>query len=139
MAIPLTNLHKGRVADQVAQNLVGLQTDMRRNATLHKSAAQAQSVPLDTLQTWVQTCALEYLRRFKWITDLRADPVRKQRLLDAIAAKGWVETDIVDVLTPMRQAAITLRDASKASYADIITACDAVLSAVEAPDSLWPE
>jgi hypothetical protein len=139
MPIPLTNLHKGRIVEQISQNLVGLQNDIRRNAQAHKSMALAQSPDLATLQSFISDCVAEYLKRCKWIIDLRADPSRKARLLDALTKYGWTEADIVDVLTPMRAAVITLRDAPRTTYAQIISACDAVIVAVEPPDSLWPE
>lgn len=139
MAIPLTNLHKGRIVEQIQQNLVGLQNDIRLNAFAHKAMAQAQSPDLATLQKYVADCVAEYLKRFKWVIDLRADPVRKARLLDALTKYGWTEADIVDVVTPMRAAVIALRDAPRTTYAQIVSACDAVIAAVEPPDSLWPE
>lgn len=137
--IPLTNLHKFRVADQVRSNIFGLQRDMIQNAKTHKTMALAQSPDVVTLAGLLTSCAIEYIRRFQWLIDLRNDPVRKQRLLDVFALMGWTETDVTDVATPLRQAAVTLRDASKLNYTEIIAACDALLSTVDVPDSLWPE
>lgn len=139
MAIPVTNLHKQRVADQIRQNLIGLQRDMLTNAITHKAMAQAQSPNLATLQTFVRDCALEYLRRLQWLIDLRADASKRARLVDALSKMGWTEADVTDVATPLRQAAVTLRDAPRTSYAEIISACDSLVAFVDAPESLWPE
>lgn len=139
MAIPLTRLHKARVVDQIRQNLVGLQQDMVRNAKSHKTMAAAQSPPRATLAVFVLDSATEYLRRLQWVIDLQNDPTRKARMIEILTSMGWTEADIVDVVVPLRQAAIALRDASKNTYAQIVAACDQLLAAVDAPDSLWPE
>ena len=139
MAIPLTNLHKGRVVEQIRQNLIGLQNDMRHNALTHRAMAQAQSPALAILQGFVADAAAAYLTRMQWLIDLRNAPVRRQRLLDILTLMGWTEADITDAATPLRAAAVALRDAPKTSYAEIVTACDAVLASVDAPESLWPE
>jgi len=127
------------VIEQIRQNLIGLQNDMRRNAATHKAMAQAQSPQLAVLQQFVADASAAYLTRLQWLIDLRNTPAKRQRLIDILTLMGWTETDITDVATPLRQAAIALRDALQTSYAEIITACDAVLVAVDAPESLWPE
>jgi len=139
MAIPLTNLHKGRVVEQIKQNLIGLQNDMRRNAQTHKAMALAQSPPLEVLQSFVSDCAFSYLNRSQWMIDLRANTTKRQRLIDILTLMGWTETDLTDVAAPLRQAALALQSAPRTTFAEIITACDAVLVSIDAPESLWPE
>ena len=139
MAVPLTKLQKEKVLRQILQNLSNLQGDMRRNAVRHKEIALAQSALLATLQQFVADCAADYLRRLQWLIDLRNDVARRQRLLDMLAQMGWAETDITDVATPLRQAAVALRDAPRTTYAEIISACDSLLAFVDPIDSLWPE
>lgn len=135
----MTNLHRTRVVEQVITILRNVQKDMRRNATVHKQMAQAQTPDHQTLKTYVNDCAATYLQNLQLIIDRRGDAVKKQQMLDILTKMGWTESDIVDTLVPLRQAAIALRDAPRSTYAEIITACDNVLSAVDAPDSLWPE
>lgn len=137
--IPRTNLHAGRLVDQIRQNLIGLQNDLRRNATTHKAMANAQSPNLATLQGFMTDAAASYLTRLVWIANLRADPVKRQALVDQLAKIGWTEPDITSVATALQTAAMTLSDAPKTTFAQIIAACDAVLAVVDAPDSLWPE
>lgn len=181
MAITLTAIHKRRVADQVMQNLVGLQRDMVQNATTHKAMAQAsvavlqtipalqaevdriaalnrpapdeelyqaqevlkaaqnQVIPVVTLRSFMNDAAAAYLQRLQWVIDLRNAPVKRQRLLDILAAYGVSEAEIVSVVTELRSAAVALRDAPKGGYPAMIAACDAVLSTVDPVDSLWPE
>jgi hypothetical protein len=136
--IPITNLQNGRVVDQIRSNLMGLQNDMLRNAASHKAMALAQ-IPLAQVQQFISDCAAEYLKRLQWLIDLRNDPVRRARLLAILTLMGWTENDITDVATPLRQAAVGLRDAPRTSYAEIIAACDSLTAFVDKPDSLWPE
>lgn len=139
MAIAITAIHKRRLITQIEQNLTGLQRDMVNNAQTHRTAAQAQSIVLATLAAQVQDCSLRYLERLQWIIDLRNNPTRRQRLVDMLASAGWTEQEIIDFVTALRNAAIALRDALKNNYNQIINACDALLAAVDKPESLWPE
>lgn len=139
MATIRTKLHLFRVADQIRQTLINTHRDMVTNATIHRAMAVAQSPALTALQTFVRDAALAYLVHLQWIIDLRNDPVKEARLLTVLGLMGWTEADVVDVVTALRQAAIALRDAPQTTYAQIITACDQLLVAVEKPDSLWPE
>lgn len=139
MAITLTAVHKRRLLNQVEQNLTGLQRDMHNNAIAHKAMAQAQSPDLSILATFVRDAALEYLRRLQWVIDLRANPTRRQRLVDMLTSAGWTEQEIVDFVQELRAASIALRDAPRTTYVEIISACDQVLATVDAPESLWPE
>lgn len=139
MAITITSIHKRRIIGQIEANLTGLQRDMRTNAVAHKAMAQAQSPDLATLQKFVTDAANEYLRRLQWVIDLRADPVKRQRLLDMLTSAGWVEQEIIDYVTELRNVAVALRDANLTTYTRIANVCQAVIDAVDAPESLWPE
>ena len=139
MAIAITAIHKRRIITQIEQNLIGLQANMLDNAQTHRSQALVQNPALATLQGFVQSSAQSYLTRLQWVIDLRANPVKKQRLLDMLASVGWAEQEIIDLVQGLRQAAVALRDAPKTTYAEIIAACDAVIAAVDMPPSLWPE
>jgi hypothetical protein len=139
MTIAVTNLHGARVLGQIQQNLIQLQNDMRNNAASHKAMAQAQSPDLATLQSFIDDCIVQYLKRLQWIIDLRNNVSKRAILLTMLGKIGWTEPDIVDVMTSLRNEAITLQNAPRTTYTQIITACDAVISAVNPPDSLWPE
>lgn len=137
--IPTTNLQKDRIVDQISANVIGLQRDIRANATAHKAMAQAQSPDLITLQGFLTDCISEYQRRLQWCTDLRADPIRRQRLLDALTDRGWTESDVTDIYDALTTIVNTCEASSKASYVDIATTCDSLLFSITPPDSLWPE
>lgn len=139
MAIALTAIHKRRLITQIENNLTGLQRDMRNNALTHKTMATNANPARAVLAGYVLDAANAYLARLQWIIDLRADPVRRQRLVDMLVTAGWTEQEIVDYVTALRNAAIALRHAGKNTYAQIIAACDALLAAVDMPESLWPE
>ena len=139
MAIPTTNLHGARIVEQIQRNLIQLQHDMGSNAKTHRAMAQAQSPDLATLQSFVVDCVTQYLRRLQWIIDLRADAAKRATLLTMLSKIGWVENDIVNIVTALRSEAITLQNAPQTTYAQIIAACDATIAAVNPPDSLWPE
>jgi hypothetical protein len=139
MAITLTNIHKRRLISQIEQNLTGLQRDMHNNAVGHRAMAVAQNPAAAELRGYMDDCANTYLARLQWIIGLRNAPERRQRLVDMLATVGWTEQEIVDYVTELRNAAIALRDATKNNYAQIIAACDAMLAAVDMPESLWPE
>lgn len=139
MAITITAVHKRRLISQIEQNLTGLQRDMVNNAKTHKAMCVAQSPEVATVGTYATSSGTAYLVRLQWVIDLRNDSVRRQRLVDMLASVGWTEQEIVEYVTALRAAAIALRDASKATYAEITAACDAVLAAVDMPESLWPE
>lgn len=139
MAIGIKAFHKERVANQVMQNIIGLQGDMVRNAQTWKAMALAQNPPIATLRTFLNDAAAEYLRRLQWVIDLRNDPMKRQRLLDILVARGWDEQEVVDTVTTLRNVAVQLRDAPKGSYAVVTTICDGILAAIEPVESLWPE
>lgn len=139
MPIPINGIGKRRLINQIEQNLTGLQRDMHNNAVAHRAMALAESPNLATLAAFVADSAAQYLRRLQWVLDVRNDPVRRQRVLDLLATVGWTEDEITGYVQELRQAAIALRDAPRTSYAEIVTACDAMLVAVDLPESLWPE
>ena len=139
MPITPTKLHANRVLDQILRNLTGLQLDMVRNAQTHKAMAQAQSPALAVLQTFIADCVTEYQRRLQWVQDITSTPARRTALVNALTRIGCAESDVVDLYQALRNAANALGSANKNNYAQIITACDAVLSAVDKPESLWPE
>lgn len=122
-----------RVLAQVEQNLLGLRRDMRNNASAWKSAAQ--TVPLSTLRQWIADAAAQYLRRLDW----RVDEVTWQRVKSLHSAQGGDGADFGALAAPLKIAASALADADTSTPEGIVAACDAVLSSVQAPQSLWPE
>jgi hypothetical protein len=139
MPLPFTKLHGNRLLNQVLQNLIGLQVDIRQNAQRHRQMALAQSPNLVTLQGFVNDCVAQYQRRQQWLADVVTDGTRRQRLDDALARIGCTEADATDIYSYLNNVISQMAAASKATYADIITLCDNVLANVAMPESLWPE
>jgi hypothetical protein len=139
MSVPRTNIHSGRIINQLVQELVNIARDMRSNAAAHKAMAAAQSPPLATLRQFVLDCAASYQSRLQNIASLRADSTRLVLLDAELARRGWTESDIVDVYTPLKAVADGLAGATLATYNAITNACNQVLANVDAPDSLWSE
>ena len=115
MATIRTLLHAGRVVDQIRQNLIGLQFNMVVNATTWRAMAVAQNPPLATLQTFMHDAATAYLTRLNWYTILQADPIKRQRVLDELARRGWSETDITDIGSALFAVATQLNGAALAN------------------------
>jgi hypothetical protein len=139
MAVGINVFHSRRIYRQIEDNLTGLQRDMNQNAESHLAMATAQSPAAAVLRTFMNDAAQSYLQRLQWVIDLRNDPVRRTRLLAVFTALGIDENELIDFVTSLRNAAIALRDASKSNYVQMATAAQAVIDAVELPDSLWPE
>jgi hypothetical protein len=139
MSIATSAFHDQRVVAQFTQNLVGLQKDIASNCAAHLAMAQAQSPNLATLQTFIADCVTQYNRRAQWMTDWQADSTKIARLQAALARIGMTIQDIIDLAQPMRAAVIAFNSAPKTSYAEIVSACNALGAAVNMPPSLWPE
>lgn len=139
MAVPLTNLDKFRVFFQITNNICQLQANIRSNVTTWKAMAQAQSPALGTLQNFMHDGANAWLTRLGWVDTLRANPTKRQHIIDVLNDLGINEADIVDKVTAMQSVATQLSGAPLASYAACITACDGILAAVDVAFSLWPE
>lgn len=139
MAIPVTSLHILRLLLQVDQNLSGLQRDMRQNAQTWKAQAQTQTVPVDTLATWMNDAATAYQTRLGWITTAQADATNWAKLASMWTKLGGTAQEFTDTISPMSAVANQLGPAQKTTYAQIVSACDQIIAAINAPLSLWPE
>lgn len=139
MPVPSNTIDFKHVARQVQQNLMTLQAEMRLHCASHKQSCTEQSVSLAVMQQRVSDHARIWLAALQRIADRRANPTQRQQLLDALAADNITEAHLIEKFQPLRQAAIAFRDAPRTSYAEIITACDAVLADINPRDNLWPE
>lgn len=139
MTIPVTNLHILRLMLQIEQNLSGLQRDIRNNAITWKAMAQAQTVPIATLATYLNEAAIAYQSRISWLSEMQADGANWPKLGAMWAMLGGTSEDFSNMTTPINAVANQLGPAAKATYAQVIGICDQITSAVNAPLSLWPE
>ena len=139
MATPITQLSILRLLLQIEQNLIGLQRDMRFNAAAWKAQAQAQSVPIATLQGFMNTSGPAYQTRLAWLPTLQADAVNWPKVSALYTAIGGTGAEFSALMTPLSAVANQLAPATKDTYAQIIAICDQILAAIDAPLSLWPE
>ena|SRR5689334_19712490 len=139
MSVPQTKLHANRVLEQIMNNVVGLQRDMFNNATTHKAMASAQSPAIAVLRQMVNDAAAAYLTRIQWGEDIINTPAKLTVLQNTCSRIGIATSDITDITDALKTEAINLQNASKNTFAQIITACDNLLANINLPDSLWPE
>lgn len=139
MAIPVTALHILRVMLQGEQNLSGLQRDVRTNAQSWLASAQSENVPVETIAQYMTDAATEYSKRLNWITELQDDTDNWSKIAVMWAKLGGTGGDFSGIITPLTAVANGLVAANKSSYAAIISVCNQIIAAVNAPLSLWPE
>jgi hypothetical protein len=139
MPIPQTRLHANRVLEQIMNNVIGLQRDMKNNAQTHRAMAVAQSPDIATLRRFVDDAAASYLTRLDWGTSIVNTPAKLTILNSTLSRVGLVLTDITDITDALEDEALALQAASKNSFEEIIAACDTVLAEINLPESLWPE
>lgn len=120
---------------QMMQASRNLEKTMRDNANTHIAMAQAQSPALATLTGFVNSCAATYLANLStartWVQNNNAQATAAVGLIGATLA------DLNNYTSPLQTAATALQNADKSTYAAIITACNALLSSVGAPASIF--
>lgn len=120
------------------QNFTGIQRDMRNNAQSWRTSALAQSIPIATLAGFMNSASSAYQTRLGWVPVLQADP-NWSRIAALYVTLGGTAQEFTDTLTPLNAVANQLGPAPKTTYAEIISACDQIIAAINAPLSLWPE
>ena len=139
MTIAQTAFHTFRVVNQLQQNLVGLQRDMRSNAVAWRAMATAQSPNVATLAQFTKDAATSYQTRLGWVLTYKNTSANWPAVTAMLTALGGNITDATTLYTQMKAVADQLAAANLTTFAQISTACDQILSAVQAPDSIWPE
>lgn len=139
MAIPVTSIDILGLVLQANQNLRNLQRDMRNNALSWRASAVAQSAPVQILAQYMNAAATAYQTRLGWIATAQADSTN-WALVSAMWTKlGGTAADFSNKVNPLTAVANQLGPIDKSTYIAIISACDQILAAVNAPLSLWPE
>lgn len=139
MAFTGNGLENIRLVNQAVKLIVDWAVQMRNNADTHVAMANAQAPDLATLVGYVNSCATNY-RSFllQLNTAVTTDP-NKTKLLDGLARLNCVSTDITTPGNSMYAASGTLLNASKTTYAEVISACTTFKAAIPQPASVWPE
>lgn len=133
MAITLTNAHRVRMIQEASVAVLQLQDAVHSNAQQHKLWAQNQTVSLAELQQRIADTLNAYernvrapLRNFRDVT-VANDPAfltvgdSMQLTLQSVGSVGAEVADAIDVFTQM----------PLTTYAEIIVACDYLISAVD--------
>ena len=139
MTVPVTQVSILRLMMQIEGNLTSLQRNMRDNASTWRAQALAQSIPVLTLAAFMNDAATAYQTRLAWLPTLQADAVNWPRVAALYVLIGGTGSEFNALTTPLNAVANQLGPAPKTTYAEIITACDQILAAINAPLSLWPE
>jgi len=137
--IAQTAFHTYRVMNQLQQNLTGLQRDIRSNAVAWKAMATAQSPDVATLAQFAKDAAASYETRLGWVLTYKNTSPNWPAVTAMFTALGGNIADATTLFTQMKAVADQLGAATLTTYAQISAACDQILAAVQAPDSLWPE
>lgn len=139
MAISQTSFHVFRVLNQIMQNMIGLQHDMVSNANTWLTMANAQSPAASVIVGYMKDAATAYETRLGWVLNYKNTSPNWTAVVNMYVALGGVTTDATNLYTQMKAVADGLNTATLTDYPSIITACNQIISAVNAPDSLWPE
>lgn len=137
-AVPTTALHILGLLLQIQQNLTGLQRDMRSNAQAWRHAMLA-GADARALAPSMENAVDSYETRLTWISTLEEQATDWARVVAMLTLIGGSVGDLRAMIDPLRAAIATLGAADKSTSTGIIAACDAILSSVCAPASLWPE
>lgn len=133
----MASLEEYTLARDSIHNVEGLRRDMRRNAAGYKSdVASARLTVVQAAEIMGQD-AREYLRRLSWQDRVDTPGSLRVKLGNGFAVLGVVLAEVRLAVNEMRAAAEALRDASKATAAEINTTADAVLARVAAHETVW--
>lgn len=138
MTIQRTDAHRKMLIEQAADGALSLQRDVAWNAAVHKQWAVAESVPLNNLQTMIADTLAAYewrrakLRNFRDVTipaDVGFLTVGDQLMLtlQSVGVVGTAVADHIDAFAAM----------PRTTYAEIISACDYLISNVQPPENVW--
>jgi hypothetical protein len=138
MAIQLTDAHRKLMIEQAQTGVLNLQMSVHRNAVTHRQWAVDQSVELLQLQQMIADTLASYesirarLRHFRDVT-IPADPGfttvgdSLKLTMQSVGSLGQEVADHIDAFAAM----------PRASYPEIIAACDLLMANVNEPPSIW--
>jgi len=139
MAIAVNPVHILRMLLQADTLLSNLQRDMRNNALSWKAIATAQALTVATLAEQMNSAAVTYQGNLDLITTAQADTVNWNKIVTMWGILGGTGADFTNIMNTLSAVASQLGPADKSTYAAIISDCDQIIAAVNAPLSLWPE
>lgn len=139
MTISYSKFMTFKVLNQITTNLTGLQLDMRANAQAWSVMATNQAPDMVTLAKFMSDAAASYQSRLGWILNYKNTNPNWPAVTAMYTALGGDITEATTLYTQMKNVADQLAAATLTTYAQVTSACNQILGAVQAPDSLWPE
>jgi hypothetical protein len=141
VAISQTTVHVAHVVEQIIRNLRGLHRDMRDNAQSWKTMAAVQNPTVAILRSYMADAVVSYQTRLSWVNDYKNTNANWPAVMAMMTAQGMDTADVAALYSQLKTVADQLQAAAPTltTYASINGACDQILAAVQAPDSLWPE
>jgi hypothetical protein len=138
MAITITDAHRKLMIEQAQNGVLNMQMSVANNAATHKQWALDESVPLAELQQRITDTIAAYesirsrLRHFRDVT-IPADSGflsvgdSLKLTLQSVGNVGQEVADHIDAFAAM----------PRSTYAEIIAACDYLITNVNSPPSVW--
>jgi len=111
---------------------------MRFNAEAWKALAQAQSRPIILLADDMNSGASSYQDTLGRLQTFRLNDPSWPRIVTMYTILGGTAQEFIDFVTPMSAVANQIGPAPKTTYAEIISACDQVLAAIDPRVNPWP-
>lgn len=119
--------------DELRRILRNPQYNLNYNAQEWLKRATDQSVPVETLATWINNNANSFERQANFVKAMKLDPDKWNRVKSLITRLGGGERDIDDILTPNDAEVARLRSAPKSTYAEIIALSDSIITEIRFP------
>jgi hypothetical protein len=138
MAVPITPISIFRVFGKICITLDNLQFRMRDNAQAWKISAQAQLIPIATLAGIMNSAALSYQDILSKLQTFRLNDPSWPRIVTMYQIFGGVGQEFIDFVAPMSAVANQLGPAPKTTFAEIISACDQIIAAIDPRVNPWP-
>lgn len=136
--ITFTDAHRKRMIEEAASGVVNLQRSVRQNAMTHKQWAVGELFSLNELQQRLNDTLAAYesirtkLRHFRDVV-IQSDPgflSVGDSLKLTLSSVGTVGDEVANAID-------TFAAMPRTTYADIISACDYLITNVDAPPSVW--
>lgn len=116
---------------EIVYMLNGNRAEMERNARAWKALAQSQGVPAETLAAWINNAASTFSANLGIVPNSKQNAAAWAALESQwVSAAGGKKGDFDALFAALYGSVVAAGQAAKASHADIIAACDAIIAAV---------
>lgn len=130
-------LEEFNILIQATQNLEGLRKDMRQNAQAYKADISSGRLDTKKCAEIMKQDAFQYQRRLKWVSDIRSDSAKNQKLQNALGMIEASDQELANVILEMKNVADFVGAATLDTPEDINSVADSILSSVEDHDKVF--